>query len=498
MRNVFTAAIVCLGFLGACASPPPADPESADVTCRVKFAAASLEVGGAATLPVEQFLAGPHPVDFYVRLALERNPEILAARRGVAGRAEVIPQVTALDDPMLVDSFQPVTSNSVQTAAGRGTNMLTLSQRFPWFGKLRLRGEVAEQETKMALTRLAQSQLKVIENVKLSYYELYFIQRAIEITEEDAKLLSRLLKSADARYRTGKTSFQDVLRGQVELEKLANRLIVLRRRLAQAKADLAKDLHTSPEADFQANSIAADSAPQQIEHLYAAAVRCRPELQERLHAIVRDQRMQELARLNYYPDVTLGLGWQAITANNALSGIANGNDNFAITVGINLPVWRDKLQAGLRESEHRLVESARRYDAERDDTFRRIKRLIVQAHALEQQIELFEKSIVPKAERTLRISATDYSVGKVDFQQVIDNWTGLLQFQVQVVRLKASLGQTLASLERVIGCQLVTFDDGGETPVPPAPEQPPDDRKPAAGTPEKSPAKATETHVPSE
>ena len=126
---------------------------------------------------------GVQDVDFYVRIALERNPEILAAQRNVAAQSEVIPQVTALADPMLTDTFQPITGNSVQTAAGRGPNLVTLSQRFPWFSKLRVRGEVAEQETKMALARLAQSQLKVIEAVKLSYYELYFNQRAIDITK---------------------------------------------------------------------------------------------------------------------------------------------------------------------------------------------------------------------------------------------------------------------------------------------------------------------------
>lgn len=454
-----------LGLLAiGCATPPVPDADYVDTTDRVRLSAASYETNEPATLPIDIDTSAPHPASFYVQRALERNPEILAAQRSVAAQAEVIPQVTALDDPLLVDSFQPIDDNSVQTAAGRGPNTLSLSQRFPWFGKLRVRGEVAEQETKIALTRLAKAQLKVAEDVNLAYDEVYFNQRAIQITEENEKLLKDLLKFAEARFRTGQTSQQDVLRAQVELERLRDRLITLRRQLRQAQADLAKLLHTSPESDLKVAGLDVPSARTGIERLYAVAVRCRPELQERLHAIVRDERAGELARLQYYPDMTVGVGWQAITGNEALSRVANGNDNVAFTVGVNLPIWRDKLRAGVSEAEHRVVASARRYDSTRDDTFRQIKRLVVQVRALDQQIVLFRDSIIPKAEQTLQVSTADYRVGKVDFQQIIDNWSDLLLFQIQLVRLEATLAQTFASLERVVGCQLAVLPDEGRVP----------------------------------
>ena len=454
---------VIVGGLSSCATAPDAGPEYAQTEYYVQLASGSYETGESATLPVEAELEGTHPVDFYVQFALERNPEILAAQRGVAARAEVIPQVTALDDPMLVDTFQPIDNHSVQTAAGRGPNTLALSQRFPWFGKLRVRGEVAEQETQMALTRLAQAQLKVIEDVHLAYYEVAFNQQAIRLTEASEELLERILQVVDARVITGLTSQQDLLRAQVELVRLKDQLITLRRQLRQSQADLAATLHTSPESDLRAvDELELWTAPEIIDGLYAAAIRCRPELQERLHAIVRDQRVEELARLQYYPDVTLGVAWQAITTGAAVSPVANGNDNVAFGVGVNIPIWRDKLRAGVREAEHRVVESARRYDATRDDTFRQIRRLLVQVRALQQQIRLYRESpdgIVPKAKQALDVSFAEYTVNKVDFQQLIGNWTDWLTFQIQLARLQTMLGQTLASLERVVGCQLAVIED---------------------------------------
>lgn len=423
-----------------------------------------------ATLPEEPFSEGPHDVGFYVSLALERNPEVLAAQRAVAAQAQVIPQVTSLSDPVITDTFMPVTSNSLQTAAGRAPNTLTLSQKFPWLSKLRVRGEIAEQDAKIALTRLAQSQLKVTEDVHLAYFEVAFLQRAIEVTEQDGELLQDLLQFADARYRTGAASYQDVLRAQVELDRLADRLIQLNRQLEQAQADLAATIHTNPDADLQATTqTPIPNVPGEIKQLYEAAVRCRPELQERLHAMVKSQRATELAELEYYPDFNLGFGWQTVTTDNALAGVANGHDNLAVTIGVELPIWRDRLRAGVHEAEHRTVESSLKYDSARDDTFRIIRRLTIQTQTLDEQIRLFQNNIIPRAEQALRVSAADYRVGKVDFQQIIDNWTDLLTFQIQLARLEANLAQSLASLERTIGCQLATIPhtvEGGPVLVP--------------------------------
>ena len=117
--------------------------------------------------------------------------------------------------------------------------------------------------------------------------------------------------------------------------------------------------------------------------------------------------------------------------------------------------------------------STRQYDAERDDTFRQVRRQIAQIDATERQIDLFEDAILPRAEQTLQVSIVDYRTGRVDFLQVIDNYAELLAFQIQRARLEANLGPALASLERVVGCQLASLPQpavsGGPPNVPPLP-----------------------------
>ncbi|MBI1314306.1 transporter [bacterium] len=479
MKRTGCATVAVIASLAGCASPPQSDPRYAATEQHIHQVVAHEVSHVPELIQTDAEIEGEHPLGFYVQFALGRNPEILAAQRAIAASSEVIPQVTAYDDPMLVDTFQPISSNSLQTAAGRAPNTLMLSQKFPWFGKLETRGQIAEQDVQIAMTRLAQAELKVTEDVRLAYYEMQFSQRAIAITEEDASLLRDLLQIAEARYRTGAASQQDVLRAQVELNKLDDRLIALRRQLQQSQADLAKVLHVSPESKLLASSdIGIPSAPEQIDQLYQMAAECRPELQERFYAIQKTNRARDLAELNYYPDVTAGIGWQAVTTGGAVSPVSNGRDNVAFTLGINLPIWCDKLDAGVREWEQRSLENSRRYEATLDDTFRLIRRLMVQVDAIQQQLDLFQNSMIPKTEQALRVSTADYRVNKVDFQQLLDNWSDLLMFHLQVARLESSLAQTLASLERVVGCELASPPaplplpkDAADTAVPAA-EQP--------------------------
>jgi len=405
--------------------------------------------------PIEPQFQGAQPVDFYVSQAMERNPQLIAAYHSVAAQAEVIPQVTSLKDPMLTNNIWPIAERSPQTLMGRMPYGMMVSQELPWFGKLRVKGEVAQQEVQMAVARLAQAELQVIEEVHLAYYELYFNQRAIEITRENRQLLEDLLQIAEARYRTGDTSQQDIIRAQVEVDRVDERLITLRQSLDQWQADLAQLLHIHPDSKPEAlTALQPSSVPREIDRLYDLATGCRPELQEQMAAIVREQRNVELARLDYYPDVNVGLMWDVMTTDRALAPNADGMDNLGFVVGMNVPIWRNRLQAGVNEAQQRVAQSARQYDATLDETFRQIRRRMVQARSQEEQIRLYRENIIPRSQQTLEISIADYRVGQVSFLQLLDNWMQLLTLEVQLARLEADLRQTLASLERSVGCAI--------------------------------------------
>ncbi len=217
-----------------------------------------------------------------------------------------------------------------------------------------------------------------------------------------------------------------------------------------------------------------EQVPQDLDRLYEQAIAARPELQVQLAAVRRDRQNVELARLNYYPDLTASILWNEI-ADGGISPVANGQDSVGVGVSVNVPLYRKRLDAGIRATEAQATATARQYDSVRDRTTAEVKDLFVQANSQYQLIRLFHDDIVPKADQTLRVSMSAYEVGTTDFLQLIDNWRELLRFQVMYQRLESQLQQTLASLDRVVGGQLqleaVQPNTNTLRPQPPQPEQ---------------------------
>lgn len=431
----------------------------------------SYETVAQAVDPQVPQLAGIHAVEDYVSYALAQNPQIQARRNRVEAAAQRVPQAASLRDPNVTVSGYPFSSYALQTANGRLTANVGASQELPWFGKLRTQANAAEAEVNMARADLAAAELEVIEQVKRAYFELYFVEKSIAITEESRELAIRLSRIAEAKFRAREVSQQDFLRAELTVYNVDAELVRLRQDLQVGQARLAKLLHISPDTPVRTlPQLAQQQLPNDLELLYRRAIAARPELHAQLAAIQRDQQSWQLAKLQYFPNVTVSGSWGGVTTNGAVAVAADGTDFAQFGLMANVPIYRKRLQAGVREAESKTVASAREYDSLRDRTQQEVKDLFVQAKAQEELLRLFIDDIVPTADQTLQVSIPAYEVGETDILQLIDNWQDLLRAQIMQQRLEAQLRQTLASLDRVLGTFTVSDNPVPRPEAMPAPE----------------------------
>ena len=473
-----TAILLLLCAVGCGSTKAIRDPEYARIASSMPLGQPSpANVAAATPVPVTE-LSGPQPVERLVQIALSQNPDIQAARKRIEAAAHLVPVEASLPDPMLGTTAYPA---PVQTAAGQQEFALNVNQKFPLRKKLDVRAGIAESKADVARAQLAATELATVEQVKLAYYELYYLQQAIEITEAEEEELTTIRDTANARYQATLTNQQDVLRADLELSNIANELIRLRQQFDSAQAKLAKTLHVSPQTDVMAlPNLSAAAAPQDLDWLEQRAIAARPELHAKLAALERDRRSAQLARLDYIPDLTLGASW-IDTASAGISPVANGRDAVLVTAGVNLPIYRKRIDSAVRSAEANAVATARDYDSLRDATLEQVADLFAKARSEQDLLTLFREDILPKARQTLDVSNRAYSVGEVDFLQLIDNFRLLLRYEVAYQRLEASFRQTVASLERVTGGPLPIMAEGIS---PPEPLEPNSDEAANDGEPE--------------
>ena len=149
--------------------------------------------------PPEYFAAEPALRD-YVSRALGSNPALAEAEARYRAALEQVPQVTALPDPM-VTFTQAI--RSVETRVGPQDNAVMLSQAFPWFGTLDLKGQMAVKAAAAAAETWAAKQRDVIAQVKTAYDGLGYVDGAVGIAEEEQSLLAHYERLAEDRYASG-------------------------------------------------------------------------------------------------------------------------------------------------------------------------------------------------------------------------------------------------------------------------------------------------------
>ncbi|MDC0936459.1 TolC family protein [Pirellulales bacterium] len=439
------------------------DAEYARVANAVTYANTTpMSVDAAVPPPMVQF-DGPQPLDRLIQFALAQNPQVQAARKRIDAAAHQVPVAASLPDPMLGVTAYP---EQVQTAAGQQELAVNVNQKFPARKKLGVRAGVEESKTNVARAQLAAVELATVEQVKQAYFELYFVEQAIQISRSEQEELATIRDTANARYKATLTSQQDVLRAELELSNIANELIRLRQQLDSTQAKLARVMHLSPQTKIRAlDSLSYEEAPRDLDWLERRAVVARPELHAQLATLERDRRAAQLMRLEYIPDLTLGATW-IDTASAGISPVSNGRDAFLLTAGVNLPIYRKRIDSAVRSAEANAVASAREYDALRDATLEQVADLFAKARSQQELLILFREDILPKARQTLEVSNRAYSVGEVDFLQLIDNFRLLLRYKISYQRLEASLRQTIASLERVVGEPLSQSVETIASPIP--------------------------------
>ena len=398
-------------------------------------------------------LAGfPNPVhaETLVGYALSNNPEIQSLRFRARSLSQRVPQAVSLPDPKwMTTTFL----EQIQTAAGPQEVAVSLSQTFPWFGKRALRGQVACHEAMAAYAALMAKELAVVEDVKLAYYDLYYVQHAAAEIRRLRPRLEDIIAVSKVQYETNTpgADLGSVLQARVELAQLKTDLISLDRSEIAAKSRLARLLDVAPGTEFVAASeINRNRVGRKVDALVEVAAMYQPELREIGSEIRRDRSATALAKKDYWPDISLGVNWYGI-GSDGISPVADGRDAVAIGVGGNLPIYRRRLDAAVREARCREAADRRRYAAARDRIQSEVEVLYATFQEHDRILAILESEILPQSEEALELIFESYRTGTQDFEQLVDLYRKLVRYRLEHYRRMAQREKAVASLERAVG-----------------------------------------------
>ncbi len=415
--------------------------------------------------PVETTAPSVLKLQDAIDTVIAENPGLAAIQARANALAAVPSQKNSLPDPMLmfnamnlpVDSFDLQQEAMTQLQVG-------FSQMLPYPGKLALREEVAEHEQLAARWNVDEMRLKLVRDVKTAWWNLFFLDRALDIIARNRQLLQQLVDIAQTKYRVGKGLQQDVLLAQLELSKLEDKTINLRgtRRNQEARLNALlnrpmRDQLTLP--GKMADTLAEISNAQQLQ----ALARGRPLLSALQSKVEAARARLNLAKKGYYPDFKLGAVYGFRNGNN-MNGSSRA-DFLSVMLSINIPLYADSRQdKKVDERTSQLHQTQYGLQDEQGKIAAAVSQALSDYQQARKQVSLLKTGIIPQASQTVASMLSAYQVSKVDFLNLVRAQITLFNYEIRYWKLFSQANQALARLVAAAGWEATARrGSGGDT-----------------------------------
>lgn len=402
---------------------------------------------------------GPRPLRALVAEALERNPELHAAREQWRAARMRIPQASALPDPLV---GYMIMGEMLETRVGPQEDVFEAEQLVPFPGKLWQRRRIAAAEAQASKSQLQATERDIVRNVSDAYYDLYALDAMIQAVEEIESVLKRFEAIAQARYAAEGGSQRDVAKAQAEASDALQRLLMLRQQRQTTAALINTLVDRDPQAPLErVESPVLPTLALTLEQLLAMARKHRPELGEAQAQVNRGRHANSLAKLEYMPDLSVGFQYNVIGAGQT-SDPDDGRDAWMVPLKITVPLWQHRLIPGVLEAKRSLRASEARLAQAQNITEYEVTGAYQRFTAAKQVAEIYEHALIPETDLALHSDQAGYEAGRVDVLNVIDSQRMALNTRIAYYQSLADALKSFAALERAVGTHLPALTEDSE------------------------------------
>jgi outer membrane protein TolC len=416
----------------------PYPPSSRRLRYSVLLLSLLLLPGAAVAVPAQLSLADAE------QLALEADPAVIASRSRALALQEQAVADGQLPDPKLtmgvwnvpLDDFSMRKESSSQFRTGirqafpRGQTLQYRQKHTEWLGR-------AEE----ARSRLAERE--ILRDVRQSFLELYYNQRAAGVIQRSRKLFQQLVDITRAHYAAGRANQQDVLQAQLELSRLDDRATRIEEQSEVQRATLARWVG---DAAWQPVDTTPPLLPQPASRkTLQTALRRHPAIESATARVEANQQMVKAAREQYKPGFDVGVEYRKRFGENTDG--SERPDMMAAMVTLDLPLFTEKRQ------DRRLAASQQQTEAAiqtREQKLRDMQRTLRSDYArwqrLGEQENLYRTQLLRESKENAEAALLSYQSGIGEFDALMRARISELDIRLQELRIRVDRAKIQARL----------------------------------------------------
>lgn len=391
-----------------------------------------------------------------VSVALRDNPNLAKIQARYNALSQIPDQRGSLADPMLMLNAMNVPTDTFDLDQEAMTQMqIGISQAIPFPGKLSLRKKASEYDARAQGYLVKEAKQQIIWHVKHTWWQLYFIDRSLDVIKTNQDLFRQFIDVAKKKYEVGKGLQQDVLLAQLELSKLLDKDIQLKalRRNEAIKLNILMDVSPLNKIVLPTKVKEVIPVPKSETELYKVAKSTRPILSSMKEKVSASETRLDLAETGFFPDFKVDVMYGHRQGKNpAMMGGGDRSDFLSAKFGVSIPLYAASKQSKeVQQREQEVIESKYDMQDEHNKVYQEITIALTNYNQAKEQYLLYKSGIIPQAEQTVSSMLSGYQVNKVDFLNLIRSQVTLFNYEVQYWKAFTDTKKANARLVAAIG-----------------------------------------------
>lgn len=385
------------------------------------------------------------PLDGYLVTAAENNQALKVKFNEYMAALERVPQVGALPDPTVAFGYfiQPI-----ETRLGPQQAKIAVSQMFPWFGTLSAREHSAEALAKSKYEMFEEAKSKLFYDVKATYYNLFFAEKAIAITLQNVDILSSFKRLANVKVESA--SAIDLYRVEMEINDLENQLASLRDNSTMLRVKfntlLNVDVDSGVQISDQLTGVELTSKQAELDSIIAN----NNSLASFDYQLEGLEYRKTSAKKEGLPQFSVGFEYAFIGEGNSTASNA-GQDAFVFPkVGLTIPLYRSKYKAKVQEVAY-LHEAKAFEKTDKENILTVLFETIWKDYQdAIRRFELYQKQ-TDLAQKSLSILESKYTTSNMDFEEILRMERKLLKYALELEKATADRQAAVAFVQYLKG-----------------------------------------------
>lgn len=387
------------------------------------------------------------PLDDLLSIAETNNYELKALEQEYLAALEKAPQVSQLPDPEVSLGLFALPA---ETRLGPQRIAFGASQMFPWKGTLNARKAIALSNASVSFERITATKLDLFYQVKMAYLELYELNQSMEIIQGNIMLFKALESTALAKTESGKGSIADVLRTQLKLKELDQKLKIIANQKSIAQATLNQALGRPADVQVQVTDefepaeliFDKDSLAENIREHHPMLT---------MYSLQQESARKEmdLNTLNGKPSFGVGLDYILVGKRSDANPESNGRDILVPKIKMTVPLNRKKYTARAQEEQLRITALENRKEDLQLKFMAGIEKAYADYEDAILKLELYQQQI-KITQSVIDILQESYSNSVSSFDELLRLENDLVNYEMDILKATVKSHKAKIEIERYL------------------------------------------------